>query len=273
MASGANVLDMFSTTLHDKVDSWGPGIPGGYLRGFSRSTGIVAEINRTMRTMKKSQLQRLSQKIPKLLTVPDDKESILSDLSDTWTTVWETFNSLNLPMSYNWKKDDGETEEWVYSLVHILAQKNVADFSSIRKKRKKRQSGKKKAATYPRHGIACPSKVSKELAEFLGMQPDEEIARTMVVKKINDYVKEHNLKNPARNVEILLDERLKKLLNPPADFGTVTYFNLCKLVGTHFPKKTKEQKAADKESREAKKKNEADEEVIEDAKATKKAKI
>lgn len=259
MNSGAKVLDLFSSTLHDKVDSWGPGLPGGYLKGFSKTNGIVAEINKVMRSMKKSQLQSLSQKIPKLLaaTTEPDKTSILAELENAWTPILTALGTMSLPVSYNWKKDDGKTEDWAYTLVQILAQKNVADFSSIRKKRKKRQSSQK-PGTRPRHGIACPSKVSKEMAEFLGMDPEEEIARTMVVKRINDYVKENSLKNAEKPIELLLDDRLQKLLNPPADFGTVTYFNLCKLVGAHFPKKTEEEKLADKKARDEAKKRKAE---------------
>lgn len=255
MSPGAKVLDLFSTTLHEKVDSWGPGLPGGYLRGFAKSTGLVAEINKVMRTMKKSQLQCLSQKIPKMFSASteEERQTFLTDLEDSWAPIVHTLDNLKLAMSYNWKKDDGKTEEWVYHAVQVLAQKNVAVFSSIRKKRKKRQSTQK-SGNRPRHGIACPSKISKELAEFLKMEPDELIARTSVVKKLNDYIKEHSLKNPDRQVEILLDEPLKKLLAPPEGFGTVTYFNLCKLVDAHFPKKTDEEKKADKRARDEEKK-------------------
>lgn len=251
-SSGAKVLDLFSTTLHDKVDSWGPGLPGGYLRGFAKNTGLVHEVNKVMRTMKKTHLQCLSQKIPKMLAA-SDKKTFLTELEESWAPVAQTLENLKLPMSYNWKKDDGEIEEWAYHVVQILAQKNVAVFSSIRKKRKKRQ-GTAKPGNRPRHGIACPSKVSKEMAEFLKLDPNELIARTAVVKKLNDYIRENSLKNPDRQVEILLDEPLKKLLAPPEDFGTVTYFNLCKLVGAHFPKKTEEEKKADKRAREEEKK-------------------
>ena len=261
MGSGVKVLDLFSTTLHDKVDSWGPGLPGGFLNGFTSNSGIVAEINKVMRTMKKSQLQCLSQKIPKMLAAESEagKKAILSDLDDSFVPIANALTSMKLPVSYSWKKDDGLVEEWAYNLVQILSQKNVADFSSIRKKRKKRQTSKK-TGNRPRHGIASPSKVSPKLADFLGIDHEEKIARVTVVKILNEYINKHSLKNPDRQVEILLDEPLKKLLNPPDDFGPVTYFNLCKLVGVHFPKKTEEEKKADKRARDEAKKNVEEEE-------------
>lgn len=221
MTSGAKVLDLFSTTLHDKVDSWGPGLPGGYLKGFTKNTGMVAEINKVMRTMKKSQLQCLSQKIPKMLAAeaePEKTALILSELKESFAPIENVLNNMKSEVSYSWKKDDGCVEEWMYTLVHTLAQKNVADFSSIRKKRKKRQ-GAKKPGNRPRHGIASPSKVSNKLADFLGIPHEEKIARVTVVKILNEYINKNSLKNPDRQVEILLDEPLKKLLDPPADFG------------------------------------------------------
>ena len=141
--------------------------------------------------------------------------------------------------------------------MQILAQKNVANFSSIRKKRKKRQTSKK-PGNRPRHGIASPSKVSPKMADFVGIDHEEKIARVTVVKVLNEYINNNSLKNPDRQVEILLDERLKNLLNPPEDFGPVTFFNLCKLVGVHFPKKTEEEKKADKRARDEAKKNDVD---------------
>lgn len=254
MGSGVKVLDLFSTTLHDKVDSWGPGLPGGFLRGFTKNVGIVAEINKVMRTMKKSQLQYLSQKIPKMLAAGSEATT---DLEDSFAPITSALTNMSLSVPYSWKKDDGLIEEWTYRLVQILAQKNVANFSSIRKKRKKRQTSKK-PGNRPRHGIASPSKVSPKMADFVGIDHEEKIARVTVVKVLNEYINNNSLKNPDRQVEILLDERLKNLLNPPEDFGPVTFFNLCKLVGVHFPKKTEEEKKADKRARDEAKKNDVD---------------
>lgn len=273
MTPGAKILDLFSTTLHDKVDSWGPGLPGGFLKGYANKNGLPEKLNQVMRTMKKSQLQSLSQKIPKMLAAAEaERNTIMSEFEDSWAPVANTMNTLKLPQSYSWKKDDGKVEDWAFNLVQMLAQKNVAEFSSIRKKRKKRQSTQK-PGTRPRHGIACPSKVSKELAEFLKMDPDELIARTAVVKKLNDYIKENSLKNPDRQVEILLDEPLKKLLAPPEGFGTVTYFNLCRLVGAHFPKKTDGEKKADKKARDEENKRKKKTNLVEEEEKKKKAKV
>tara|TARA_Y100000389_G_C17190644_1_gene378661 strand:- start:11 stop:538 length:528 start_codon:yes stop_codon:yes gene_type:complete len=82
-------------------------------------------------------------------------------------------------------------------------------------------------------GFAKPTKVSKELSTFLGLADGEEIARTDVTKRINAYVKEHNLQNPANKRELVLDDTLQTLLNPP-DGETITFFNLQKYMKHHY---------------------------------------
>lgn len=247
LSASSRVLDVFSSTLHDKIDSWGPGLSGGYLTGFSKNHGIVGDINSVMRAMKKTQLQSLTQTIPKILASEAD-ESVHAGMKDSWDPIVSKMESLKTPMAYNWKKDDGSVEEWAYELILLLAQKNVSDFSTLRKKRKKRQNAPN-TGDRPRHGIASASTISRELAEFLEIDPEEKIARTTVVSKINEYIAKNKLQNPDNKVEVLLDEPLKRLLTPPEGFGPVTYFNLCKLVGVHFPKKTVEEKLADKAER------------------------
>ena len=238
LSPSRNVLNVFATSLHDKVDSWGPGLPGGFLDASSKSSGLVGEINKTMRSMKKTQLQALSGKCTKYLLCEgeDEKKAILDGISDSWLPVASSAENVKTNVAYNLKTDAGDPADWFVALVQTLASKNVADFSSLRKKRKKRRGPAD--ANRPRHGIASASKVSKELAEFLNMDPEEKIARTAVVSRLNEYIAKNGLQNPENKLQILLDEPLKKLLKPPPGFEPVTYFNLCKLFGSHFPKKT-----------------------------------
>ena len=248
-----NVLNVFASSLHEKVDAWGPALPGGFLHCSSKNTGLVGEINKTMRSMKKTQLQSLSVKSMKYLMSTDvtEKKSIMESMHADWVPVEKTVVDMKPEsigkLGYNFKTDAGDPSEWFVCLVQILASKNVADFTSLRKKRKKRQGPVD--PDRPRHGIARASKISKELAEFLEMDPEEKIARTEVVSKLNEYIIKKGLQNPENKLQILLDEPLTNLLKPPADFGPVTYFNLCKLFGSHFPKKTDEEKKADKLAR------------------------
>lgn len=54
--SASEVVDLYSSTLHEKADKWGPAVADGFLRSTYSAQGIVAEINETMRTMKKTQI-------------------------------------------------------------------------------------------------------------------------------------------------------------------------------------------------------------------------
>ena len=78
-----------------------------------------------------------------------------------------------------------------------------------RKPRKKKAEGegegeKKKKKT----GFNKPMGLSVELQEFMGVPM---AARSEVSKKIHDYIKEHNLKDPKDGRNILLDETLQKV--------------------------------------------------------------
>lgn len=72
-----------------------------------------------------------------------------------------------------------------------------------------------------------PMRPSQELAEIVGSEP---LARTEITKRIWDYIKEHNLQNPANKREIIADEKLERV------FGTrtVTMFEMTKLINKHL---------------------------------------
>ena len=94
---------------------------------------------------------------------------------------------------------------------------------------------KKKSGTRAPSGFVKPTRISNELASFLGKEQGTEMARTSVTKEINSYIKAHNLKDPKNGRIIHPDAKLSKLLNvTKAD--EVTYFNLQKYMSHHFEK-------------------------------------
>ena len=95
-------------------------------------------------------------------------------------------------------------------------------------------------------GFAQPKPISGELAEFLGVPKDTIIARTEVTKLVTKYVKEHNLQNPENKRELVLDDKLTKLLKPQ-DGEKITFFTLQRFMAPHYPKVDKP--AAAKEER------------------------
>ena len=234
------VLNAFSFDLFKvNVDKWGPGIPGGFLD--VGSDGLVASLNTTMMTMKKSQLQILYSKLSKYTGSVDEKKIILDDMKDSWKSIEKTMSSNNYKITYDWKDDTGILSEWAAHLISSLASRNIVNFSSLRVKRRKKRKIPSSGPT-PKHGIAAAGRITPELADFFGMEHGEKIARTTAVSKLNEYIVKNNLQNPENRLQILMDEPLKKLLRPPPDFGPVTYFNLCKIIGIHFPPKNDEEK-------------------------------
>lgn len=107
-------------------------------------------------------------------------------------------------------------------------------FKALSKKGNKRAPRDPNAPKKDPSGFARPQKVSLELTQFLGMQPDQEIARTEVTKQIVKYIQENKLQNPENKREILLNPALKKLLNVE---GPITFFQLQIYMKHHFPSK------------------------------------
>lgn len=83
------------------------------------------------------------------------------------------------------------------------------------------------------NGFAKPTRISDELAAFLGVEKDTEIARTEVTKKLNVYIKENNLQNQENKKHIILDDKLKQLILVPDDVD-LTFFNLQKYIKHHY---------------------------------------
>lgn len=98
---------------------------------------------------------------------------------------------------------------------------------------------KKKAARAP-SGFVKPSRISDELATFLGKEKGVEMARTDVTREINKYIRAHDLQDKQNGRKINPDEPLRTLLKLTNESDVVlTYFNLQRYMGPHFPKSAK----------------------------------
>jgi upstream activation factor subunit UAF30 len=83
--------------------------------------------------------------------------------------------------------------------------------------------------TRRRSGLTMAKQISTELATFLGTS-SMSMARTDVVRRIWDYIKEHQLQNPEDKREILLDDKMKALFQ----CDKVTIFTMNKYVSSHM---------------------------------------
>ena len=73
-----------------------------------------------------------------------------------------------------------------------------------------------------------PMNLSADLEAVVGKGP---LPRSQVVKKLWEYIHEHNLQNPENKRNILPDETLKKVLDGKDE---VTMFEMIKLVSPHI---------------------------------------
>ena len=130
----------------------------------------------------------------------------------------------------------------VKTQINILQQ----TLKQLEKNVKKKMKGLKKEVVKNKvkgnrkpSGFAKPSKVTKELCEFMKKSEGTEIARTEVTKALIEYIKENKLENKTNSKIIVPDEKLKFLLGIE-DGQELTYFNIQKYMTKHFIKNTVE---------------------------------
>lgn len=93
----------------------------------------------------------------------------------------------------------------------------------------------KKKGTRAPSGFVKPTKITVELADFLGKEHGTLMARTEVTKQMTEYIRTHSLQDKKNGRLILPDAKLRKLLKL-TDKDVLTYFNLQKFMSPHFEK-------------------------------------
>ena len=96
-------------------------------------------------------------------------------------------------------------------------------------------NGEKSAKRAKNNGFNREQKISEELRTFLGLPEGQLVSRSTVTKSINEYVKANGLKHPDNGRILVLDQKLRDLLKPPADVQ-VTFLNLQKFLSPHYTK-------------------------------------
>ena len=84
-------------------------------------------------------------------------------------------------------------------------------------------------------GFVKPTRISDELAHFLGKTVGTEMARTEVSREINAYIRSNGLQDKANGRKINADTKLSTLLKLNKE-DELTYFNLQRYMKHHFIK-------------------------------------
>jgi chromatin remodeling complex protein RSC6 len=99
----------------------------------------------------------------------------------------------------------------------------------------KSSSRKRKSGNRQPSGFVKPTRISDELAQFLGKTVGTEMARTSVSKEINAYIQLNKLQDAKNGRIIHADQKLTELLKLK-EGDELTYFNLQKYMKHHFVK-------------------------------------
>ena len=139
-----------------------------------------------------------------------------------------------------------ESFETVFDTINILKKNITTVHAQLKKlekqvKRKNKQMNKqlekyKERKSKKPSGFAQPSKISKELCDFMNLPPETEIARTDVTKFVIQYIKDNQLQSETDKKRIIPDDKLNDLLKPKEN-DIITFFNIQKFMNQHFIKK------------------------------------
>ena len=146
--------------------------------------------------------------------------------SDSLNTILEQFNTITDSLTL-FKMQISTLQQHVKNVEKTVKKE-------LKQKDKKKDKPKNKRAP---SGFAKPTKVTKELCEFMDKPEGSEIARTEVTKALVTYIKTNNLLEQGEDSKnkIVPDEKLKTLLGIQDDeLSDLTYFNIQKYMNKHF---------------------------------------
>ena len=155
-------------------------------------------------------------------TIPVSSDESLSTLTDNFTEFMAKFQAI------------------VSTLTSLKAEFRSLEKKAIREikvSQKANAKKKKRLGNRSPSGFVKPTKISPELAKFLGKPDGTEMARTEVTREINGYIRQHSLQDKSNGRKINPDKELATLLKIKSG-DELTYFNLQRYMSPHFAKAT-----------------------------------
>ena len=151
-----------------------------------------------------------------------------NNIETQYNFIMEKFNTINDSLTL-FKMEISTLQKVVKNVEKDV----IKELNNIKKNKKKEKTKTKRAPS----GFAKPTKVTKELCEFMNKPEGSEIARTEVTKALVSYIKSNNLIELGETTKnkIVPDEKLKNLLGVECEeVNELTYFNIQKYMNRHF---------------------------------------
>ena len=151
-----------------------------------------------------------------------------NNIETQYNFIMEKFNTINDSLTL-FKMEISTLQKVVKNVEKDV----IKELNNIKKNKKKEKTKTKRAPS----GFAKPTKVTKELCEFMNQPEGSEIARTEVTKVLVSYIKSNNLIELGETTKnkIVPDEKLKNLLGIECEeVNELTYFNIQKYMNRHF---------------------------------------
>ena len=195
------------------------------------ATPVVVESATTVEKKTKTPKVAKAPKAPKSESAPVASEPVVADAVDAEAPLAE--QSVEFLSKLQQLSVMISTLKSEYRALEKKWSREVKTAQKVSSKRKR------KAGNRAPSGFVKPTKISDELASFLGKDKATEMARTEVTRDINQYIRTNNLQDKDNGRKINPDTKLAALLKLKKT-DELTYFNLQRYMSPHFAKATKE---------------------------------
>jgi len=151
------------------------------------------------------------------------------------------YASVNASLVVSLQKVINETKEAIKTVrtMKTMHEKELKENRNTKKKEKRARTSQA--------GFAVATKITPQLAAYIGSESVDSLSRTEAVKKIHERIVQNNLQDPEdrRIIRYENDKELKALLGLPEAFKVnskgekdtkLSYFNLQRYISHHFIK-------------------------------------